>query len=121
MLSFKITSNKNNIMNWTVEFFNESVENDILSMPPRIQARMIKLLELIEKHGANLGPPHTKPMGDGLFEVRAKALEGIGRSLFCYTKGRHIVVLHAFVKKSSKTPKPDLDLAIKRKGEIESR
>ena len=108
-------------MDWIVEFFNESVEGDILSMPPKIQARMIKLLELIEKHGANLGSPHTEPVGDGLFEVRAKAKEGIGRSLYCYMKGRHIVVLHAFVKKSPNTPKQDLDLAKKRKGEVELR
>jgi phage-related protein len=108
-------------MNWTVEFFSESVEDNILDMPPKIQARMIKLLELIEKHGANIGSPHTESMGDGLFEVRAKAKEGIGRSLYCYMKGRHIVVLHAFVKKSNKTPKQDLDLAKKRKGEVEKR
>jgi len=34
---------------------------------------MLKLLELVEKHGANLGSPHTEPMGNGLFEIRAKA------------------------------------------------
>lgn len=106
-------------MSWIVEFYNESVQEAILAMPPKIQARMIKLLELIEKHGANLGPPHTEAMGDGLFEVRAKAQEGIGRSLYCYMKGRHIMVLHAFVKKSTKTPKPDLQLALKRKREVE--
>ncbi|MCO1452501.1 type II toxin-antitoxin system RelE/ParE family toxin [Legionella pneumophila] len=89
-------------MSWIVEFYNESVEEAILTMPPKIQARMIKLLELIETHGANLGPPHTEAMGDGLFEIRAKAQEGIGRSLYCYMKGKHIVVLHAFVKKSAK-------------------
>ena len=65
-------------------------------------ARMIRLLELMESHGANLGPPHTEPMGDGLFEIRAKAQEGIGRGLFCYLKGNEIIVLHAFVKKSQK-------------------
>ncbi|HHF7367747.1 TPA: type II toxin-antitoxin system RelE/ParE family toxin [Legionella pneumophila] len=106
-------------MSWIVEFYNESVEEAILTMPPKIQARMIKLLELIETHGANLGPPHTEAMGDGLFEIRAKAQEGIGRSLYCYMKGKHIVVLHAFVKKSAKTPKLDLQLALKRKREVE--
>jgi len=108
-------------MTWTVEFFNKSVEDDILDMPPKIQARMIKLLELIEKHGANLGSPHTEPMGNGLFEIRAKAKEGIGRSLYCYMKGRHIMILHAFIKKSTKTLKSDLELAKKRKGEVEKR
>jgi phage-related protein len=90
-------------------------------MPPKIQARMIKLLELIQKHGANLGAPHTEPMGDGLFEVRAKAQEGIERSLYCYMKGRHITILHAFIKKDKKTPKSDLELARKRKAEVERR
>src|SRR3990167_1931504 len=108
-------------MTWKIDFYNDDVEEAILQMPPKIQARMIKLLELIEKHGANLGAPHTEPIGDGLFEIRAKAQEGIGRSLYCYMKGRHIMVLHAFVKKSTKTPKQDLDLAKKRKGEVEQR
>ena len=49
------------VREWQVEIYNESVEEAILNMPPKIQARMIKLLELIEKHGANLGPPHTEP------------------------------------------------------------
>lgn len=107
-------------MTWHVEFYNESVMEDILSMPPKIQARVLKLLELIEKHGANLGAPHTEPMGKGIFEVRAKAQEGIGRAIYCYMKGKKIIVLHAFVKKDNKTPKQDLALALKRKSEVEN-
>jgi len=104
-------------MAWKVDF-HSGVEDEILSMPPKIQARMIKLLELIEMHGANLGPPHTESMGDGLFEIRAKAQEGIGRSLFCYLKGQHVYVLSAFVKKSNKTPKKEIDLARERMKEV---
>ncbi len=113
-----ITTIKKNIMNWKIDFYNASVEEDILKMPPKIQARMLQLLELIEKHGANLGSPHTEAMGNGLFEVRAKAQEGIGRSLYCYMKGRNIMILHAFVKKSNKTPTQDLNLAKKRQAEV---
>ncbi|WP_426577077.1 type II toxin-antitoxin system RelE/ParE family toxin [Xenorhabdus stockiae] len=104
-------------MNWNIDFYH-GVMDSILDMPPKIQARMLKLLELMEQHGANLGQPHTKPMGDGLFEVRAKAQEGIGRGLFCYLDGSNIYVLHAFVKKSQKTPKKDLDLAKSRMKEV---
>ncbi|AFT97440.1 hypothetical protein CGH11_12855 [Vibrio parahaemolyticus] len=104
-------------MNWNIDFY-KGVEDNILDMPPKIQARMLKLLELMEKHGANLGPPHTESMGDGLFEIRAKAKEGIGRSLFCYLDGPNIHILHAFVKKSQKTPKKDLDLAKDRMKEV---
>ena len=57
-------------------------------------------------------------MGEGLFEVRAKGKEGIGRSLFCTVKGREVVILHSFIKKTQKTPKKDLDLAKKRMKEI---
>jgi phage-related protein len=102
---------------WKIEFY-EGVEQRILKMPPKIQARMIKLLELMEKHGANLGPPHTEAMGDGLFEIRAKAQEGIGRGLFCYVQGKHIYILNAFVKKSPKTPKNELELARSRQREV---
>ena len=104
-------------MVWKVDFY-EGVEDEILSMPPKMQARMIKLLDLIELHGANLGPPHTGPMGDGLFEIRAKGQEGIGRGLFCYLKGKHIYVLRAFVKKSNKTPKKEIELARNRMKEV---
>ncbi|WP_369742819.1 type II toxin-antitoxin system RelE/ParE family toxin [Pseudidiomarina sp. PP-1MA] len=57
-------------MSWTITFYS-GVEEDLLSLPPKIQARMIRLLELMETHGPNLGPPHTKSIGNGLFELRA--------------------------------------------------
>ena len=89
-------------MSWTINFY-DGVEDQILTMPPKIQARMIKLLELVETHGANLGPPHTEPMGDGLFEIRARAQEGIGRGLFCYLKGKHFRVARLCKKISKDT------------------
>nr|WP_221191745.1 type II toxin-antitoxin system RelE/ParE family toxin [Microbulbifer rhizosphaerae] len=87
-------------------------------MPSKIQARMLRLLELVETYGANLGAPHTAPLGDGLFEIRAKASEGIARALFCYMQGEHIYVLHAFVKKSQRLPRKELRLALARMKEI---
>ena len=104
-------------MAWVIDFY-AGVEDSIVAMPPKIQARLLRLLELMQEHGANLGAPHTSPMGDGLFEIRAKAKEGIGRALFCYMKGERVYILHAFVKKTQKTPKKELDLAIARMKEV---
>ena len=104
-------------MTWIIDFY-DGTEDAIVDMPTKMQARMLRLLDLMEEHGANLGAPHTTPMGGGLFEVRAKAQEGIGRALFCYMKGEHIYILHAFVKKSQKTPKKDLSLAKARMREV---
>jgi phage-related protein len=53
-------------------------------------------------------------MGGGLYEVRARAAEGTGRALYCTLVGQRIVILHAFVKKTQKTPDRELDLAVKR-------
>ncbi|WP_111493360.1 type II toxin-antitoxin system RelE/ParE family toxin [Marinobacter bohaiensis] len=104
-------------MTWDVRFYGD-VQQDILGMPPKIQARMIRLLEMIEKYGANLGAPHTKAMGGGLFEIRARAKEGIGRGFYCYMKGEAVMVLHAFVKKTQKTPLKELRLAQERLREV---
>lgn len=104
-------------MDWEIEFYGK-VDEELARMPPKLQARMIRLMELMEKHGADLGEPHTKAIGGDLFEIRAKAREGIGRGIFCYVRGKRIVILHVFVKKSQKIPKKDLELAKERLKEV---
>lgn len=104
-------------MDWNIEFYGH-VADGLMAMPPKIQARMIRLMELVEKHGPNLGEPHTKSLGAELFELRAKAQEGIGRGIFCYARGRRIIVLHVFVKKDQKIPKNDLAIAKERLREV---
>ena len=69
-------------------------------------------------HGSNLGEPKTKVIEKGLFEIRAKGKEGIGRAFYCAVKGKKIIILHGFIKKSQKTPKKELDLAKKRLKEV---
>jgi phage-related protein len=107
-------------MKWQIEFFNESVEADTYSFPSKILAKTLYIFEMIEEFGANLGLPYTDSFGDGLFEVRAKGQEGIGRSIFCYAVGKKIIILHSFIKKTQKTPKKDLDIAKERKKEIDN-
>jgi Phage-related protein len=72
----------------------------------------------IEIHGPNLGMPHTRALGDGLFEIRAKGEEGIGRAFFCTLVGRKIVILHGFIKKTEKTPKLEIEKARVRQKEV---
>jgi phage-related protein len=62
--------------------------------------------------------PHVKALGQGLFEIRIKAAEGIGRAFFCNIKGKIIIILHEFIKKTQKTPQKDMDLAKKRMREV---
>ena len=105
-------------MSWKITFYNDRVEKEILSFPSGILADLLHILELIEVLGPNLGKPHTAPMGNGLFEIRAKGKEGIGRSFFAIVVDKEIVIIHSFIKKSQKTPKKELDKARKRLKEL---
>ena len=105
-------------MNWQIVFFSEKVEEITLSFPKGILANFLHVVEMIQEFGPSLGKPYTAPMGDRLFEIRAKGLEGIGRSLFCTQPGKEIIILHSFIKKTEKTPKKDIDLAKKRLKEL---
>ena len=62
--------------------------------------------------------PHTRAMGEGLFELRLKAAEGIARVFYCTLVGREIVILHQFTKKSPKTPRKELEIAKRRMKEV---
>ena len=105
-------------MDWKITFYSARVEAEINALPAGFVARFVRYAEHMEMYGPNLGMPHTRPMGDGLFELRLKAAEGIARVFFCTVVGRQIVVLHQFVKKSEKTPKRELNVARNRMREI---
>ena len=70
--------------------------------------------------GSNLGDPHTKSFGEGLFELRVKGAEGIGRIFYCTVIGKNIFMLHSFIKKTQKTPQKELEIAISRMKEIKN-
>jgi len=59
-----------------------------------------------------------RAMGQGLFELRCKGKEGIGRAFYCTMVGREIVVLHCFIKKTQDTPDKELAIARKRLKEV---
>ena len=99
-------------------FFNDKEVKETHSFPTGILANFLHIVEMIEGFGPSLGMPYTSPLGKGLFENRAKGKEGIGRSLFCTVKGKEIIILHSFVKKTQKTPKKDLNIARKRMKEV---
>lgn len=106
-------------MSWKITFFNQKVETEILEFPAGILANFLHILEMIEEFGPALGKPHTAPMGNGLFEIRAKGKEGIGRALFCAVKGQEIVILHSFIKKTQRAPKKELEKARRRLKELD--
>ncbi len=102
-----------------VTYYNHTVNKAIQSWPKTIQGKYLRIVDLLEEYGPNhLGKALSKPMGNGLFELRIKAQDGIGRAFYCYIKNNEIVVLHAFIKKTQKTPKKELKIAKDRMSEV---
>lgn len=98
-------------MTYRITYYSQSVQEDILALPLTLAARYIALTARMAEHGANLGEPHTKALGDGLFELRLKGAEGIARVFYCTMIGQEIHMLHSFVKKTDKTPAKELKIA----------
>lgn len=107
-------------MEWKIIYYNDAIQNEIASMPVGIQARYLRLTDRMCLYGANLGMPHTRAMKNGLFELRLKSKEGIGRVFYCTLINKRIVMLHSFVKKTQNTPSKELKIAISRMNEVKS-
>jgi phage-related protein len=105
-------------MKWQIIYYNPKLENEILNLPDGLLAKYLRLTDLLLEFGANLGLPHTKPLGRGLFELRVKSREGIARVFFCTKVGKKIIMLHSFVKKSQRTPKKEIKIAQNRMNEV---
>ncbi len=105
-------------MDYTISYYNEAVEEEVLALPDTLAARYIVLTRRIVSLGPNLGEPHTQALGGGLFELRLKGQEGIARVFFCTLVGRRIVMLHCFVKKTQKTPPREIRIAESRMKEV---
>ena len=104
---------------FTIEYFSEAVRLAVDKLPLTIRAKYAGYALRMQQHGANLGMPHTRAMGDGLFELRIKGAEGIARVFYCVVVGKRIVMLHSFIKKTQATPARELDIARRHKKEIE--
>ena len=100
---------------WTVEPLNEVVEHELRRLPYDLNVRFESMMELIEAEGpASIGMPHTRPVEGKIWELRLRGRSGEGRVLYVTTRGQRVVLLHAFVKKTEKTPRRSIELAKRR-------
>jgi phage-related protein len=105
-------------MAFALEYFHPQVLREIEAWPVDVLADYARLVELLVDNGPNLRLPHSRSLGEGLFELRARGREGIGRALYCFLVGKRIVIVHAFVKKTQQTPDHHLKIARKRVKEL---
>ena len=102
-------------MTWTVETLDGRVDSELLSLPADMQARFLRISELIEAVGlADVGMPHVRKLQDKIREMRLSGRAGVARALYTTISGQRVVILHVTVKKRQETPRRALELAKRR-------
>ena len=109
-----------------VEFYQlpsgeKPVADFLNSLDKKMRAKALHSIAILEEFGNGLREPHSKPMGDGLFELRIKFASDISRIFYFFVVDNKIILTNGFVKKTMKTPKAELDLARKYKADYERR
>ena len=106
-------------MIWRVEFLNAVSRAEVDALSPDMRARFARIVGLIEAHGLErVGEPYVKHIEGKLWEMRMKGRDGIARSFYVTATGRRVVVLRTFVKKTQRTPRREIDLALERAKEL---
>ena len=95
------------------------VRDELEALPADMRARFRRIVELIQSHGLErMREPHVKHFEGRLWEMRMKGRDGISRAIYVTARGRRVVVVRAFVKKTQKTPQQEIDLALERAKEV---
>ncbi len=89
----------------------EPVADFLDSLEPKMNAKLVGLMEILEEKGTQLRKPYSAPIENGIFELRCKLGSNITRILYFFYVGKHIVVTNGFIKKTRKTPPAEIKLA----------
>lgn len=109
---------------YEVIYYNKDDKSPIvdflIKLPKKDQAKILREIDLLEQFGISLGMPHVKKMAgtDDLWELRVKQGSNNYRVFYFTMKQRRLVLLHAFQKKTQKTPNKEIKIAENRKSEF---
>lgn len=102
--------------NFEVIFYDQADEKMpakefLNSLDVKMRAKMVRTIIMLQKNGTALREPYSKPLGDGIFELRAKVASDISRLLYFFFIGRKVVLTNGFVKKTLRTPAAEIKRA----------
>lgn len=104
------------VQEYEIEFYSkrdgtEPAKDFILELDTKMQAKTLRTVALLREEGPSLREPYSKPLEDGIFEIRTKFGSDITRVLYFFVVGRKIILTNGFVKKTQKTPTSEILLA----------
>ena len=107
-------------MVWTVQFLDDNIRDALEALPRDIRARFERIVNLIQDHGLErVREPYVKHLEGSLWEMRMKGKDGIARAAYVTASGHRVVVVHVFVKKTQKTPRREIETALRRAKKIQ--
>jgi len=80
----------------------------IIKLPPKMRAKVLRVISILEANGSDLKEPYSKHLIDGIFELRAKVGSDISRVLYFFIIDRKAILTHGFIKKTQKTPPSEI-------------
>ena len=95
-----------------IRIFDISLEKFIKSLQKPIIAKILRTIDLLEKFGQKLGPPHAKKISARLFELRIPGKQEV-RIFYSFHKSQ-IFLLHGFIKKSQKIPRKEIQISFQK-------
>lgn len=106
-------------MKWRVEFLDDEVMATLSALPKDIRGRFERIVMMIESHGIErMREPYVKHLEGPVWEMRMKGRDGIARAAYVTATGRRVVVVHVFSKKTQKTPRREIETALRRAKEV---
>jgi|TARA_R100000365_G_C2747970_1_gene78521 phage-related protein len=107
------------LISWKIEILSDTVRAELEALPADQIARFLRIGELIQSLGLErVREPHVKHLEGPLWEIRMKGRDGISRALYVVARPKRVVVVRIFVKKSQKTPRREIELALKRAKDV---
>lgn len=113
-------------MTWVVDFYRDDndwrpVEEYLQSLPDKHLGKVLQIIRMLKERGPNLPYPYSRPIEGRLRELRAQYANAKYRIFYYGSKKRELILLHAFRKKTDKTPEGDKQLALERMKDHEQR
>ena len=106
-------------MPWRIVLHDERVVAELEAQSDDIRARFVRIVKLIENHGLErVREPYVKHVEGKLWEMRMKGRSGIARALYVTASGQRVVVVHIFAKRTAKTPRRAIRLALQRAEDV---
>jgi len=105
-----------NLQEFDVKFYDKAdgskpAKDFIVELPPKMRAKMLRMVDMLETNGSELREPYSKHLDDGIFELRAQVGTDISRVLYFFVIGREAILTHGFIKKTQKTPPSEIERA----------